>query len=257
MIGLASNIHLYLQKGELKFFRSANKTVLTFGKMSVLLVLCLALDRWFAIVQPNRYRYNFTTRRAFLYVAVVALIAASCYIPSSLLRGTTIKMYFEITEVIVMVPIPILLTWIIFIHIWVHSKTSPAMQNAVGGKMKSKLLRMCAVTAIFLTISWLTLQIKRLIDLIQTDRTPPSTPLQMIAMANSCVNPWVYYFTNQEYKKEFQKLLPCVATKCSSKASSTSNTWSRRNTENVAREHEKSTVSILSMRNLDQLTIPA
>ena len=87
-------------------------------------------------------------------------------------------MYFEITEVIVMVLIPILLTWIIFIHIWVHSKTSLAMQNAAGGKLKSKLLHMCAVTAILLTINWLPLQINRLITLIQADGRP-SAPLQM------------------------------------------------------------------------------
>ena len=157
--------------------------------MSVLLVLCLTLHRWFAVVQP--IRYNFTTRRIFLYVAVIAAVAVSCNIPSALSLGESIEMYFEITEVIVMVLIPILLTWIIFVHIWVHSKTSPAMQNGACGKMKSRLLRMCAVTAIFLTVSWVPLQIKRLIDLIQIQITA-SVPLLILAMANSCVNPWVY-----------------------------------------------------------------
>ena len=171
------------------FLTYAYITIVVFGKMSVLLVLCLTLHRWFAVVQP--IRYNFTTRRIFLYVAVIAAVAVSCNIPSALSLGESIEMYFEITEVIVMVLIPILLTWIIFVHIWVHSKTSPAMQNGACGKMKSRLLRMCAVTAIFLTVSWVPLQIKRLIDLIQIQITA-SVPLLILAMANSCVNPWVY-----------------------------------------------------------------
>ena len=196
IIGLASNPFRSLQREE----RYAHIATMTFGKMSVLLVLCLALDRWFAVVQPIRYRYNFTTRRVFLYVAVTATITVSCNIPSALSPDKSIEMYFEITEEIVMVPIPILLTWIIFIHIWVHSKTSPARHNAAGSKMKSKLLRMCAVTAILLTMNWLPLQINRLIALIQAHGRP-FTPLEMIAPANSCVNPWVYYFTNKEYKK--------------------------------------------------------
>ena len=180
----------------------AHITVLAFGKMSLLLVLCLALDRWFAVVRPIQYRYNFTTRRTFLYVVVIATITFFCNIPNIPMFDKSIGMYmyFEITEVIVMVLIPILLTWIIFIHIWVHSKTSLAMQNAAGGKLKSKLLHMCAVTAILLTINWLPLQINRLIALIQADGRP-STPLQMIAMVNSCVNPWVYYFTNKGKKR--------------------------------------------------------
>ena len=253
MISISSYLFRFLQRVEKDSLSYAYITVLTFGKMSVLLVLCLALDRWFAVVQPIRYRYNFTTRRVFLYVAVIAAVAVSCNIPSALSLGESIEMYFEITEVIVMVLIPILLTWIIFIHIWVHSKTSPAMHNAAGGKLKSKLLRMCAVTAVFLTISWLPLQINRLITLIQTDRRT-STPLQMIAMTNSCVNPWVYYFTNQEYKNAFQKLLPCIGIKFTSKPSG--NIWGQRITGSVAVDCEKGAVSILGMRNLKQFAIP-
>ena len=255
MIGHASILLLSLQKGKSWFRMFPNTTVMTFGKMSVLLVLSLALDRWFAVIQPIRYRYNFTTRRVFLYVVVIPTIAASCNIPSTLLEGTIMETYFEITELTLMVFIPVLLTWIIFIHIWVHSKTSPAMQNAAGGKMKTKLLRMCAVTAIFLTINWFPTQLNHLIDLIQMNETT-STPLIMIAMANSCVNPWVYYFTNQEYKKEFHKILPCFAIKCKSNASSPFKIWSRKNTGNVAREDEKSAAVILRMQNLDQLTMP-
>ena len=51
---------LNLQEEKSEFWRIANVTVLTFGKMSVLLVLCLALARWYAVVQPIRFRYNFT-----------------------------------------------------------------------------------------------------------------------------------------------------------------------------------------------------
>ena len=186
-IRLVSHPFLNVQEEESEFWRIANVTVLTFGKMSVLLVLCLALDRWYAVVQPIRYRYNFTKRRVFLYVAIILIIAASCNTPNALLPVNTIRVYFEITEVIVMVFIPVLLTWIIFVRILVHSKASPALQNAAGGKMKSKLLRMCSVTAFLLTTNWLPLKINRLIVLIQTSGSP-STPLIMIAMANSCVN---------------------------------------------------------------------
>ena len=32
------------------------------------------------------------------------------------------------------------------------------------------------------------------------------TVLILLAMSNSVVNPWVYYFTNYEYKREFKRL---------------------------------------------------
>ena len=114
-----------------------------------------------------------------------------------------------------------------------HSKTSPAMQNAVGGKMKTK-------------------------PRVRRNSNPSYYQLMlmlMIAMANSCLNPWVYYPINQEYKKEIHKILSCSAIKCRSKVSLRGNIWGRRNTGYDAREHKKSAVSILRMRNLDQLTI--
>ena len=97
-------------------------SVMTSSKISILLVLCLAIERWFAVVRPIQYRYQFTKSRIYIYVAIITTITASCNIPSSIFRDQRTEIYFETTEVILMVFLPMIFTWVIFLHIRIHSK---------------------------------------------------------------------------------------------------------------------------------------
>ena len=208
---------VYLFKGEQMVFSNiAWQFVTTLCKISVLLVLCLAIERWFAVVRPIQYRYQFTKSRIYIYLAIIITIAASCNIPSSIFRSKT-KIYFELTEGILMIFLPMIFTWVIFLHIRSHSKRSPATRKTAGGKLRSSLLRMCATTAALLTLSWLPAQIFCLINLPESRYEPLALPFYMHAVSNSFVNPWVYYFTNKEYKREFDKILPCFARQRTSK----------------------------------------
>ena len=222
--------------------------------MSVLLVLCLALDRWFAVVRPIQYRYNFTTRRVVVYLAIILIYAVSFSIPNILLlHGKTLN-YVKTIDIVLILLIPIPATWIMFVQIWFHARTSLAVQNTAGGKMKSKLLRMYAVTSILLTVSWLPTQLDRFLSLLAVKDETLIIPT-MIAMSNSFINPWVYCFTNKEYKKEFEKILPCISAvqcRCTSNERSSGITDCSKNVIDSILYKNEGAVSTLSFKNLNE-----
>ena len=181
------------------------------GKISILLITCLALERWFAVVKPIQYRYNFSKKRLYLYLILILLTASLSKLQELLPNydpQTLTSRVFVITEVALTCLLPLFITWFTYAHIWYHSRKSPAIQRTGGGKGKEKLLRMCAITALFITIFWVPSDINYVIINVINNRETLSifSAFDMIAMSNSMINPWVYYFTNREYKNEFKKL---------------------------------------------------
>ena len=74
--------------------------------------------------------------------------------------------------------------------------------------MKQKLVRMCAITAMFITVCWVPTETYHQITAFGFTTYVPRTVkiCNAVAMSNSVVNPWIYYFTNKEYKKAFKRL---------------------------------------------------
>ena len=108
--------------------------------------------------------------------------------------------------------IPSIVTWATFAHIWIVLQKSFSLQT-VNVKTKIRLLRMCAVTAFFLTVCWLPTE--TLYTLYPFKVVPKNITLHrftvVFAMINSVMNPVIYCVTNQEYKKEFVRLFRCTA----------------------------------------------
>ena len=114
MLILALVLFLNLRKKLSDHVELVFEIILTFGKMSILLVLCLALDRSFAVVRPIQYRY-FTTRRVAVYLAIILIYAVSFSIPNILLlHGKTLN-YVKTIDIVLTFLIPIPATWIMFV----------------------------------------------------------------------------------------------------------------------------------------------
>ena len=185
-----------------------------FGTISIFLVMFLAIERWCAVKRPVQYRCNFHHNRVYAYIISVVVFRTLHHIIGVFLYITKnhsgIKNLYIVSLVVAFI-IPLLITWITFIHLWLHSRNYPH-QKTYNSRAKQKLVHMCAITALFLTLCWLPTEIyffKVSMGFIKIDHLFLKL-YDSIGISNSIVNPLIYYFTNLEYRKEINALLKVV-----------------------------------------------
>lgn len=197
-----------------------------FGKGSTLTVMCLAIERWFSVVKPLKYKYAFKRGRLLLYIAIIW--AFSCFTQINELfimkpshQGTCEKSappYSKKTEKILTLLhilatffVPSIVTWVTFAHVWLHVRTAINHNAHLSNyeRAKQKLMRMCALTALLLTVCWFPAEMFFILKEFNVVRLSLSfyQSTDMLAMSNSCFNPWVYFLYNQEYRRAFLSLV--------------------------------------------------
>ena len=196
----------------------------TLGKISILKVMCLAIDRWYCIFRPIMYKRYFTRKRVFLYILVIWVCTSLLQIHKFFEWKLTESKCYKIkapygekgTQAMIVIYsligfyFPCLITWASFAHITVLFKTSP-LARCYGKRLKAQqraLLRMCAVTSITLTLCWFpgqTMYVLYSFGFARIGRTLRRAGL-ILAMFNSCVNPLIYWMTNREYRAGFFEL---------------------------------------------------
>ena len=197
------------------------------GKVSTLLVTCLAIERWYCVLRPIKYKQQFYPKRLLTYIAamfvVTSLLSINKFFETSLAgknctsqkapygkHGTTA---FIMAYSFVTFYIPFLITWLSFAHIAVCLPSSPGENSANPQQIRRQrlLLRTCATTAGALTVCVFpsqTIYILSPFDITQIG-SPLHRGFNVLAFFNSCINPFIYWITNKEYRKEFGKLLGC------------------------------------------------
>ena len=191
----------------------------TMGKVSILTVMCLAVERWYCVLRPVQYKLHFTTRRLLCYIAAITvsicLMQINKFFEYKELGGKCVKQpgpYGKYGTRAIVIPytlitfiIPTFVSWASFAHIWFRLK-NPVVATNMSEQARSQqrlLLRMCALTSIMLTLCWLPSTI--IYVLTPFGVTKIGSPLHktghILAMFNSCVNPCIYWLTNKEYRK--------------------------------------------------------
>lgn len=197
--------------------------VFVFGKVSVLTIVALALERWYSVVRPITYKLNFTKKRIYLYIALIWLLSAitngSKPIKAKLNESSLRCAWSNISyPKEIFIPsyttmtffIPTTITWLSFLHVASILRKSPAHRQSIRFRnTRRKLTRMCALVGLLLTLCWLPNQV--FYTLSAFDITKAETPLHhftiVLAMFNSCVNPWICCMTNRDYKMAVRRLL--------------------------------------------------
>ena len=190
-----------------------------FGKASILTIMCLAIERWYSVIRPLQYKCTFSKPRLCAYLALIwlgCLLSQSFHLFQRKSLGGRCKHIrlqadtekgLIITNVVFTFLIPTIVTWVTFTHIWLRLKKSPAMRGTQRGMAQARLVRMCALIALLLTISWLPGQSTLVLSTFGiTSGIKVRFGWILLALSNSCVNPWVYCLSNLEYRKEFLKL---------------------------------------------------
>ena len=205
---------------------ASKQALFTLGKISILNVTCLAIDRWYCIFRPIMYKRHFTRKRVFLFILAIwvciCLLQINKFFEWKLSGSTCSKVKAPFREkgtqaMIVIYSLigfyfPCLITWASFAHITLLFKTSP-MARCYGERQRAHqraLLRMCAVTSITLTLCWLPTQTIYVLSPFGVTQFGRALHLAdvILAMLNSCINPLIYWMTNREYRidlKGFRK----------------------------------------------------
>ena len=198
--------------------------VFLLGKVSCLTVTCLAVERWYSVVKPVKYRLKFKRRRVYVYLLIMwitclllhSFVLFEITLDEKNLRCVWITSDFPkeltvMTYTVVTFFVPNTVTWVTYLHISFALKRSTAINknNARFTRTRFKLLRMCIIVALLLTICWFPNQLYYALssyDLVRLE-SPFHHFTIVLAMFNSCTNPVVYCSTNREYRNGFLMLL--------------------------------------------------
>ncbi|KAK3752224.1 hypothetical protein QZH41_012235 [Actinostola sp. cb2023] len=215
---------LYGASGE-AFCRIVWSTYLLFcfGKASNGTIMCLAIDRWYSIVKPIKYKIAFGRRRLFGYIVLIWVTSAVTeslgFFITKLQNGRCMwdappysengQRMFLLVHVFVTFYIPSTVTWITFAHIWYRLSHVKVNAHHRDVRAKKRLVRMCAMAAFFLTLCWFPTETFWVLFKFDVLKLPQIWYwlFNLFAMFNSCVSPWVYCLSNKQYRNEFGNVL--------------------------------------------------
>jgi len=192
------------------------------------MVTLLAIDRWYAITRPVKYKVTFQRRRVIKYITSVSMVCCALNwqaliekklvmedgTPScawiTLIENKYLSKIFTVFYVAFTFFIPLLISMITFFHSHrVMRRSRDRMARSNKTKSFESPLRMCAITGLFLALCWIPNQFVYMLskfNITQLD-TPLHHATVVLAMFNSCVNPWIYGATNRNYRKKFTRII--------------------------------------------------
>lgn len=216
--------------------------VFLLGKVSVFSVTSLALERWYSVAKPIKYKLKFKRRRIFIYLAIIWFICLISHaampfgmtLNEDSLRCIWIAIDYPEKLIITMYTvvtffIPTVVMWVTYLHIALSLKSFPGRHNKRATQTRLRLLRMCIIVALILTVCWFPNQLYYALSsfgLVKLE-TPFHHFTIVLAMFNSCTNPIIYCYTNLEYRKGFISIL-CPLFNCCN--------WRRRRVVTLAQE---------------------
>ena len=201
------------------------------GITSVYTCLMLTIERWFAVVKPLYYRrYEHST-------AVVAALVLIPWVAGLLLEirtpldakpieqnGTFIcgwkKVESSTTERIPIAVftflgsffIPAMIMVVAYFQIILHMKRSRVRVGVTTSTARLKALKHVTLTAFFasaiIVVCWLPDQLYYALSVVELTQlvSPTHSALHLLAFANSCINPFIYSFSNREYRNGLKEM---------------------------------------------------
>lgn len=189
--------------------------------------MCLAIDRWYSIIKPIKYKIAFGRRRLLGYIGLIwATSAATECIGLFITKlengrcaweepaNKSAYKAFTLVHVIVTFYIPSVVTWGSFAHIWTNLSHNKLNRQNNDVRAKKRLVRMCALAAFFLTICWFPTETFFVLKQFDVLELPDVWYwiFNLLGMFNSCINPWLYCLSNRHYRREFVSIVPFVQT---------------------------------------------
>ncbi|XP_048581364.1 melatonin receptor type 1C-like [Nematostella vectensis] len=195
------------------------------GKASNTTIMCLAIERWCAVVRPTKYKANFNRKRVSLYIALIWLAAAATEVFELFVAdlmpdgrcewitpfyGEELNKAFLVFHITITFYIPMTITWISFAHIW-YRMSHNQVSTQQGDSTKKSVVRMCMLAALLLTLCWFPTETFWILKQYKVVVLPNVWywVFNFFAFLNSCCNPPLYCLTNKTYRREVLGLPGC------------------------------------------------
>lgn len=196
---------------------SSQYFVFALGKVSVFTVAAMSLERWYSILRPLQYKLNFKKKYIYIHLGFIWLLGFGCvaFIPFGRVFNSQTSQCswswapFHRELLITIFPLltffaPSAIACLTLLHIYLVIRKSRLRQTGTRNvRTKRKLLRLCSIVVIMLTLCWLPNQLYYVLSAydITTLETPWHYFTTVLAMSNSSLNPWVYCFANRQIRR--------------------------------------------------------
>ena len=199
------------------------------AKVSVSIVMTMAIERWYAIARPHQYRETFKRKSVLKHVALIfvfnfVVISPQLFkihletkgnsmrcIYNSLGGNKMASQIYVISYCMATVFIPFAVISATYIHLRcvVTGRRHPphTLAQIQRKRMEMTLLRMTAAVALCLAICFTPNQITYILLSFGIVHLVVIRVAAVLSMLNSVINPWVYCLTNKSYREEFVALL--------------------------------------------------
>lgn len=202
---------------------------------SAYICAALATERWFAVVKPQQYKQVFNKKRTLVYIVLVWLwsiiLCASSLFELSYVSSNppnsrckwkfgsvnqTVRNIVAVIQTFFKMAFPCLTVLFLFIHM-VHKASRSTVASAEGkAKLRGKITRMVGVASLALIICFAPSQINYTLAVVgktKLDNTLHHV-LSLLALINSCLNPFIYGLSNGNYRRGYKQILLSLFPRC-------------------------------------------
>ena len=196
------------------------------NKFSICLVTILAIERWYVVARPHLYKGIFSPKNVLVFIGSAVLVSLLVVVFDHFIKRVgdcelrpvmefskrTLKLKV-ILQILLTGLFPFLLVFLSYIHINRTIKVQTAVLGNrgrfFGSPMQARLLRMVKISSCALGVCVLPHQIYHLFALFRLIRFGSTfhRVLFVLAMANSVVNPFIYYAANPTYRQGLKDFL--------------------------------------------------
>nr|CAD7443683.1 unnamed protein product [Timema bartmani]CAD7456831.1 unnamed protein product [Timema tahoe] len=177
---------------------------------SVYTLVLMSLDRFLAVVHPITSMSVRTERNAITAIVVTWVLIVLASIPVYLSHGT---IFFATSYVI---PLALIcgLYLCMLMRLW-RGVTPGGHVSAESRRGKKRVTRMVVVVVAIFAVCWFPIQIILVLKSVNLyEITNTSVMIQIVshvlAYMNSCVNPILYAFLSENFRKAFRKVIYCA-----------------------------------------------
>ena len=201
--------------------------------------ICLALttERWYAVINPARYKETFNRKRTLIYIVAawvwsLILIGSTFfevgYVPSNppnrrckwplFWSKQPTRAIVGVVQVLLKMAFPSVAMFALYAHMMYKTSRSTVASAESKAKMRGKMTRMVGAACLTLIVCLAPSQTNYALAMAGKTKldTKLHRGLSLLAFISSCVNPFIYGLSNKNYRLGFRKLLlpVCGSGKC-------------------------------------------
>ena len=191
---------------------------------------CVSVDRFIAIRFPFRYQDIITKKRCYAVIIMVWLI--SLFLPFSkiLVHAMAIKdFWFSLSFIFFKLPITVVTLCYIWIFTVARKQASRIkrenLQNSNGinapvrARQNYKAIKTIGFVLGVFIVSWMPSLVISVVEYVTAGDTCFDNKLvyvvwpwiEVVGLTSSAINPWIYYFRNEEFRKAFRYQFHCFS----------------------------------------------